>query len=99
MQLTLDREIADLVATEVRNGRFASPEALLSTAVRHFLIARKYGEVEANKLAILREELRLADIQISDGNYTEYGLEDLSALAEATEQEALKLLRRGLSKT
>ena len=57
MQLTLDREIEDLVATEVRDGHFASPEALLSTAVRHFLIARKYGEAEANKLAVLREEL------------------------------------------
>jgi hypothetical protein len=99
MQLTLDREIEDLVATEVREGHFASPEALLGTAVRHFQIARKYGEAEANKLSILREELRQADSQIDAGEYTEYGIDELPSLADATEREALKLLKRSSSKT
>ncbi len=99
MQLTLDHEVEELVANEVRDGNFASPEALLSSAVRHFLIARKYGEAQANKLAVLREELRQADAQIDAGEYAEYGVEDLPALAEATEREALKLLQRGSSKT
>jgi len=99
MRLTLNSEIEDLVATEVREGHFASPEALLNTAVRHFQVARKYGEAEANKLAILREELRQADAQVDVGDYTEFAVEDLPALLKETEAEAMKLRKRGSPKT
>jgi Arc/MetJ-type ribon-helix-helix transcriptional regulator len=93
MHLTLEREVEELVAEEVRAGRFESAAALLETAVRHFLAARKYGEAEANKLATLREELLRADAQIDQGDCSEYTLDTLSELFQETEQEALRRLK------
>jgi hypothetical protein len=90
MHLTLDREIEDLVANEVRDGHFNSPEALMSVAVRHFLFARKHGEAEANKLAALREELRSADAQINAGQCIDIETKDLPAFFESIERTALK---------
>jgi Arc/MetJ-type ribon-helix-helix transcriptional regulator len=93
MNLTLEREVEELVAEEVRAGRFESAAALLGTAVRHFLVARKFGEAEANKLAALREELLRADAQIDAGDGSEYRPDTLSGLFEETQQEALRRLK------
>jgi Arc/MetJ-type ribon-helix-helix transcriptional regulator len=95
MKLTLDPETEELVAKEVREGHFESREALLNTAVRHFLVARKYGEAEANKLALLREELRRADAQIDTGECTEYNAQTLPSLFVAIRQTALRRLGKG----
>jgi hypothetical protein len=93
MNLTLDREIEDLIAEEVRAGRFENATALLGTAVRHFLVARQFGEAEANKLATLREELLRADAQIDKGNCSEYEPDTLPELFQQTRHEALQHLK------
>jgi len=93
VQLSLDRELQKLVTDEVRNGRFESAEALLGSALRHFLIARQYGEAEANKLAALREELLRADAQITDGACADYEPDTLSELFREVETDALRALK------
>jgi Arc/MetJ-type ribon-helix-helix transcriptional regulator len=94
MQVTLDSETQAMVANEVEKGHFASADAFLNTAVRHFLIAQEYGEVEANKLAVLRQELRQADLEIDRGEYTEYDIDTLPNLFKETREEALQRLGR-----
>ncbi|MBZ5635552.1 MAG: hypothetical protein LAO55_20700 [Acidobacteriia bacterium] len=93
MHLTLEREVEELVAQEIRAGRFESASALLGTALRHFLAARKYGDAEANKLATLRQELLRADSQIDKGNCSTYRPDTLSDLFQETEHEALRRLK------
>ena len=90
MHVTLDSEIETLVASEVRDGHFDSPEALMNVAVRHFLIARKYGEAEAQKLAVLRQELHTADAQINAGECIDLDAKDLPAFFASIERTALK---------
>jgi hypothetical protein len=90
MQLTLEHDIEELVATEVREGRFESPEALMAEAVRQFLVAKKYGIEEANRLAVLREELWRANAD----ECTEYDTDTLPSLFKETREEALRRLGR-----
>lgn len=66
----------------------------MGAAVRHFLIARKYDEADANKLAVLREELRSADAQSDTGQCTEYDTNSLSSLFKDTRKEALRRMGR-----
>jgi Arc/MetJ-type ribon-helix-helix transcriptional regulator len=93
MNVTLECEVEDLVAEEIRAGRFESAASLLGTAVRHFLVARKFGDAEANKLATLREELLRADAQIDKSDCSEYEPDTLSELFQQTRQEALRRLK------
>jgi Arc/MetJ-type ribon-helix-helix transcriptional regulator len=88
MELTLDRELENLVAEVVRSGRFESPEAFLSVAIRQYLIAREHGEAAAQKLATLREELLAADERITRGEGAEYDTETLVELFRETEADA-----------
>ena len=44
---------------------FSDAAALLSVALKQFLIAKEFGEAEARKLAVLRAELDHADGQIA----------------------------------
>jgi Arc/MetJ-type ribon-helix-helix transcriptional regulator len=93
MELTLDRELENLVADAVRRGHFESPEAFLSVAIRQYLIAREHGEAAAQKLATLREELLAADERITHGEGAEYDTETLAELFRETEADALRILR------
>ncbi len=93
MHLALDREVEELVAEEVRAGRFESAAALLGTAVRHFLAARRFGETEANKLATLREELLRADAGIDKGDCSAYEPDTLPELFHETQREAARRLK------
>lgn len=97
MQVTLDPETQALVTGEIEKGHFASAGALLNTAVRHFLIAQEHGEAEANKLAVLREELRHASMEIDAGHYADYDASTLPDLFKETREEALRRLGRTLS--
>jgi toxin ParE1/3/4 len=98
MELTLDRELEKLVAEALRSGRFESPEAFLSIAIRQYLIAREHGEAAAQKLATLREELLAADERITRGEGTEYDTETLAKLFRETEALALRILRERFSR-
>jgi Arc/MetJ-type ribon-helix-helix transcriptional regulator len=98
MELTLDRELENLVVDAVRSGRFESPEAFLSVAIRHYLIAREHGEAAAQKLATLREELLAADDRITRGEGAEYDTETLAKLFQETEADALRILREKMSR-
>lgn len=97
MQVALDPETEAMVANEIEKGHFANVEALLNTAVRHFLIAQEYGEAEAKKLAVLRQELRQAELEIEAGDYTEYDASTLPSLFKETREEALQRLGRAPS--
>lgn len=99
MRLTLEPDVEELVAEEIRAGRFESASALLGTALRHFLAARKYGEAEANKLATLREELLRAESQIDKGNCATYTPDTLSDLFRETEHEAVRRLKGSASES
>jgi Arc/MetJ-type ribon-helix-helix transcriptional regulator len=98
MELTLDRELENLVADAVRSGRFESPAAFLSVAIRQYLIAREHGEAAAQKLATLREELLAADDRITRGEGAEYDTETLAKLFQETEADALRILREKMSR-
>jgi Arc/MetJ-type ribon-helix-helix transcriptional regulator len=92
MELTLDRELENLVDEAVRSGRFESPEAFLGVALRQYLIAREHGEAAVQKLATLREELLAADERITRAEGTEYDTETLAELFHETEADALRIL-------
>lgn len=44
MDLKLDAEIEKLVKKELDTGRFPDASALVTTALRHYFIAREFGE-------------------------------------------------------
>lgn len=44
MDVTLDPETERLVQEEIQSGRFRDATALIGTALKHFLIAREFGE-------------------------------------------------------
>ncbi len=44
MDVSLDRETEKLVQSEIASGRFQTADALIRTALKHFLIARELGE-------------------------------------------------------
>jgi len=44
MNLPLDSETEKLVEQEIRSGKFQDATALVGAAVKHFLIAREFGE-------------------------------------------------------
>ena len=72
MALSLDRELEELVAEEVRSGRFESAEALVGAALRHYFSAREQDE-------ILRAQLEEANAEIDAGLSIE--IEDDAALS------------------
>src|SRR5258707_263986 len=72
MTIDLDSETEKLLQRELQAGQFSDAAALLSVALKQFLIAKEFGEAEARKLAVLRAELDHADGQIERGEYTEY---------------------------
>ncbi len=44
MDVVLDPETEKLVQEELQSGRFKNPAALIGAALKHFLIAREFGE-------------------------------------------------------
>ena len=44
MHAPLDSETEKLVQSELQSGRFENATALIGAAVKHFLIAREFGE-------------------------------------------------------
>ncbi len=44
MNVRLDSETERLVEEEIRSGKFQDATALVGAAVKHFLIAREFGE-------------------------------------------------------
>ena len=44
MNVQLDSETEKLVEQEIRSGKFQDATALVGAAVKHFLIAREFGE-------------------------------------------------------
>src|SRR2546428_6029393 len=64
MLIDLDPETEKLLQHELDAGRFPDAAALLSVALKHFLIAKQFGDEEAQRLAVLRAELDHADEQI-----------------------------------
>jgi Arc/MetJ-type ribon-helix-helix transcriptional regulator len=44
MDVVLDPETEKLVQEELQSGRFKNAAALIGTALKHFLIAREFGE-------------------------------------------------------
>jgi Arc/MetJ-type ribon-helix-helix transcriptional regulator len=90
MTIDLDSETEKLLQRELETGRFSDAAALLSIALKQFLIAKELGEAEARKLAVLRAELDQADEQIERGEYTEY--DDHRTLAKEIQQRGLKRL-------
>jgi len=44
MNIALDPETEKLVQAELQSGRFQDAAALIGTALKHFLIAREFGE-------------------------------------------------------
>ena len=44
MNVTLDPETEKLIQKELESGRFQDATALLGIALKHFLIAREFGE-------------------------------------------------------
>jgi hypothetical protein len=44
MDVALDAETEKLVQAELQTGRFQDATTLMSTALKHFLIAREFGE-------------------------------------------------------
>jgi antitoxin ParD1/3/4 len=44
MDVPLDSETEKLVEREIRSGKFQDATALVGAAVKHFLIAREFGE-------------------------------------------------------
>ena len=90
MLIDLDPETEKLLQHELDAGRFPDAAALLSVALKHFLIAKQFGDEEAYKLAVLRAELDHADEQIEHGEYVDY--KDHSALAKEIHERGLKRL-------
>jgi len=90
MLIDLDPETEKLLQHELDAGRFPDAAALLSVALKHFLIAKQFGDEEAQRLAVLRAELDHADEQIGQGEYVDY--EDHSALAKEVHERGLKRL-------
>ena len=90
MTIDLDSETEKLLQGELETGRFSDAAALLSVALKQFLIAKEFGESEARKLAVLRAELDHADQQIERGEYTEYA--DHTTLAKEIQERGLKSL-------
>ena len=90
MLIDLDPETEKLLQQELDAGRFPDAVALLSAALKHFLIAKQFGDEEAHRLAVLRAELDHADEQIEHGEYVDY--EDHSALAKEIHERGLKRL-------
>ncbi len=90
MLIDLDSETEKLLQHELDAGRFTDAAALIGVALKHFLIAKQFGEGEARKLAVLRAELDHADEQIEHGEYLDY--EDHSALAKEIHERGLKRL-------
>ena len=92
MSIDLDQETEKLVQQEIAAGRFADASSLLSVAVKHFLIAREFGEEEARKLAVLRAELDHADEQIERGEYKEYDEHTIKDFAKEVHERGLRRL-------
>lgn len=90
MTIDLDSETEKLLQRELETGRFSDASALLSVALKQFLIAKEFGEAEVRKLALLRAELDHADEQIERGEYTEY--DDHRTLAKEIQERGLKRL-------
>jgi hypothetical protein len=88
MTIDLDSETEKLLQRELQAGQFSDAAALLSVALKQFLIAKEIGESEARKLAALRAELAHADEQIERGEYTEY--DDHRILAKEIQERGLK---------
>ena len=92
--MILNRETEDIVNREVQAGHFPTPQEFIDTAIRHFLAAREFGEEEAQKLAVLRAELELAEQQIERGEVTEYDEHTLKDLFEEVEADGMRRLAR-----
>ena len=92
MSIDLKRDTERVANEEVQAGRFQSPQEFIDTAVKHFLIAREFGEEEARKLATLRAELRHAGEQIDRGECSEYDEHTLKNLFEEIEAEGMRRL-------
>ena len=90
MTIDLDSETEKLLQRELQAGQFSDAAALLSIALKQFLIAKEFGEAEARKLAVLRAELAHADEQIERGEYTEYA--DHRILAKEIHERGSKRL-------
>ena len=90
MLIDLDPETEKLLQQELDAGRFPDAAALLSAALKHFLIAKQFGDEEAHRLAVLRAELDHADEQVERGEYTEY--DDHTTLAKEIRERGLKRL-------
>jgi Arc/MetJ-type ribon-helix-helix transcriptional regulator len=90
MTIDLDSETEKLLQRELQTGQFSDAAALLSVALKQFLIAKEFGEAEARKLAVLRAELDHADEQVERGEYTDY--DDHRILAREIQERGLKRL-------
>ncbi len=90
MTIDLDSETQKLLQRELQAGQFSDAAALLSVALKQFLIAKEFGEAEARKLAVLRAELDHADGQIERGEYTEY--DDHTTHAKEIQERGLRRL-------
>lgn len=89
MEIVLDARSESLIAEQLRTGKFKTPDALVRAALEQFAVARELGEAEANRLAVLREELHRADA----GEFTECDEEGLASLFAEARAEALRRLK------
>jgi Arc/MetJ-type ribon-helix-helix transcriptional regulator len=92
MSIDLSHDAERLANDEVAAGRFQTPQEFIDTAIKHFLIAREFGETEARKIAVLRAELDEADAQIDRGDCADFDEHTLDDLFREVEAEGLQQL-------
>jgi len=67
MNVALDPETERLVQAELQSGRFQDASALIGTALKHFLIAREFGEEYTREEIEAKIERGLSQLERGEG--------------------------------
>jgi antitoxin ParD1/3/4 len=77
MEVTLTRELEELIDEEVTSGRYPTPGEVIREALRIF---KGQTEHRDRQLEALRREVRVGIDELERGEYTEYDEDSLSDL-------------------
>lgn len=86
MSVDLDQEIERLIAEEVQTGRSPNAKAFISRAVKHFVIAREFGEEYLPEEIEAKIDRGIASLERGEGVDGEQFLDALEAELDTEEQ-------------